>query len=425
MKRSPRQQLSTIGHLLRTAGQHFLRDNCRGHAAALTFTTLFAVVPMMTVIFTALAAVPSLKPVSAEIQQFIFSNLVPSTGQAVQQHLSEFAHQASQLTVVGIAMLVLTALMMLVTIERAFNEIWQVRAPQQGLISFLRYWAVLSLGPFLLGAGFLLSSYLMSLRVLSDTVDLVGTVLPGVGLIPLLFTTLGFTLLYTTVPNCRVPWRAGLISGFVAACLFELAKRGFGGFITSFSAYELVYGAFAAFPVFLLWIYLSWLIILFGVELSRSLVLHDVEARTTQHPLLALLTLLQSLQARHANGFGVSETEIMRILQRSNQWNWSEWQEWLFAQRFIIRSSAGDFRLARDLSQIDLAQLLPSLPWALPSLDALLPDDTLDRSQPWRVALRDWLTPIHAATQHSVSLQALLRGETVAAIESSEVPSWR
>jgi len=420
MKRSARQQLSTIGHLLRTAGQHFLRDNCRGHAAALTFTTLFAVVPMMTVVFTALAAVPSLKPVSAEIQQFIFSNLVPSTGEAVQQHLGEFAQQASELTLVGIGMLFLTAIMMLVTIERAFNEIWQVRAPKQGLISFLRYWAVLSLGPFLLGAGFVLSSYLMSLRVLSDTVDMVGTVLPGVGLIPLLFTALGFTLLYTTVPNCRVPWRAGLISGFVAACLFELAKRGFGIFVTSFSSYELVYGAFAAFPVFLLWIYLSWLIILFGVELSRSLVLHDVEARPSQHPVLALMTLLQCLQARHHEGMGLSETEIMRILQRSTQWGWSQWQDWLLTQRYMVRTADGDFRLARDLSQVDIAQLLPSLPWSLPAPDALNPDETLDRSQPWRVALRDWLAPLHVASQRPQSLSALLQGETLPRSEIME-----
>ena len=425
MKRSASQQLSTIGHLLRSTGQHFLRDNCRGHAAALTFTTLFAVVPMMTVVFTALAAVPSLKPVSAEIQQFIFSNLVPSTGEAVQQHLTEFAQQASQLTLVGIGMLFLTAIMMLVTIERAFNEIWQVRAPKQGLISFLRYWAVLSLGPFLLGAGFALSSYLMSLRVLSDTVDMVGTVLPGVGLIPLLFTALGFTLLYMAVPNCRVPWRAGLISGFVAACLFELAKRGFGVFVTSFSSYELVYGAFAAFPVFLLWVYLSWLIILFGVELSRSLVLHDVEARPLQHPMLALMTLLQSLQSRHAEGLGVSETEIMRILQRSSQWGWSQWQEWLYAQRYLVRSADGDFRLARDLNQVDMAQLLPSLPWSLPLADDVLPNDALDRSQPWRAALRHWLTPIHEAGQRSQSLQALLQGKVSLSAEIPEDTSWR
>lgn len=411
MKRSASRQFGTLAHLLRTAGQHFLRDNCRGHAAALTFTTLFAVVPMMTVVFTALAAVPSLKPVSAQIQQFIFANLVPSTGEAVQQHLGEFAHQASQLTVVGIGMLFVTAIMMLVTIERAFNEIWQVRAPKQGLISFLRYWAVLSLGPFLLGAGFVLSSYLMSLRVLSDTLDLVGTVLPGIGLIPLLFTALGFTLLYTAVPNCRVPWRAGLVSGFVAACLFELAKRGFGIFVTSFSSYQLVYGAFAAFPVFLLWIYLSWLIILFGVELSRSLVLHDVEARPSQHPLLALMTLLHSLQARHAEGQGVSETEVMRMLQRSTQWGWSQWQDWLLTQRFMVRTAEGDFRLARDLGEVDIAELFPTLPWSLPTRSELGADSQDAAAPPWLPALRAWLQPVQHASQRPQPLQALLKGE--------------
>ncbi|MEL0028695.1 MAG: YihY family inner membrane protein, partial [Perlucidibaca sp.] len=118
-----------------------MRDNCRQHAAALTYTTLFAVVPMMTVLFTALAAVPTLKHVSGDIQHFIFSNLVPSTGETVQAYLAEFAHQASQLTIVGVIMLFVTAIMMLATIERAFNEIWQVRAPRQGMVSFLRYWA--------------------------------------------------------------------------------------------------------------------------------------------------------------------------------------------------------------------------------------------------------------------------------------------
>ena len=143
----------TVDHALRTSVRHFLNDNCRQHAAALTFTTLFAVVPLLTVIFTLLAAIPSLKPISEDIRQFIFSNLVPSSGAQLQTYLGEFSQQASQLTVVGIGILFVTALMMLVTIERAFNEIWQVRAPRQGLISFLRYWAVLSLGPFLLDVG--------------------------------------------------------------------------------------------------------------------------------------------------------------------------------------------------------------------------------------------------------------------------------
>lgn len=394
-------------HILKLTLQHFLRDNCREHAAALTFTTLFAVVPMLTVIFTALAAVPSLHHVSGDIQQFIFDNLVPSTGETVQGYLTDFSRQASQLTVVGIGMLFVTAILMLVTIERAFNEIWQVRAPRQGMISFLRYWAVLSLGPFLLGAGFLLSSYLMSLRVLSDTANLVGTVMPGLGVIPFLFTALGFTLLYTTVPNCRVPLRAGLISGVVAAALFELSKRGFGIFVANFGSYQLIYGAFAAFPVFLLWIYLSWLIILFGVELSRGLVLQERVEAGQRHPVLTLLSLLALLQQRHARGEGVREVEAMRVVGRQHQADWSEVSGLLYDLRLIRTTRDGELVLARDLAHLDFLTLYRQLPWPLPT-----PADVDAYPQePWLTGLRAQLAVIERgmAERLDIPLGSLLR----------------
>lgn len=407
MKQTFAQRGRSGMHILKLTLRHFLQDNCREHAAALTFTTLFAVVPMLTVVFTALAAVPSLHHVSGDIQQFIFDNLVPSTGETVQHYLADFSRQASQLTVVGIGMLFVTAIMMLVTIERAFNEIWQVRAPRQGMVSFLRYWAVLSLGPFLLGAGFLLSSYLMSLRVLSDTADLVGTVVPGLGVIPFLFTALGFTLLYTTVPNCRVPLRAGLISGVVAAALFELAKRGFGIFVANFGSYQLIYGAFAAFPVFLLWIYLSWLIILFGVELSRGLVLQERVEAGQRHPVLTLLSLLALLQRRHAIGEGVREVEAMRVVGRQHQADWSEVSGLLYDLRLIRTTRDGELVLARDLAHLDLLSLYRQLPWPLPTpadLDAY-------PQEPWLTGLRAQLAVIERgmAERLDIPLGSLLR----------------
>lgn len=417
MKQPMIQRLRAGGHILHMTVRHFLRDNCRQHAAALTFTTLFAVVPMMTVVFTALAAVPSLKHVSGDVQQFIFENLVPSTGETVQAYLAEFSHQASQLTIVGVGMLFVTAIMMLVTVERAFNDIWQVRAPRQGMISFLRYWAVLSLGPFLLGAGFLLSSYLMSLRVLSDTADLVRHVVPGLGLIPLLFTTLGFTLLYTTVPNCRVPFRAGLISGIVAAALFELAKRGFGLFITSFSSYELVYGAFAAFPVFLLWIYLSWMIILFGVELSRGLVLQERIEAGHRHPVLTLLSLLALLQRRHAVGEGVREVEAMRVVGRQHEADWAEVSNLLYTLRLIRTTRDGELVLARDLSQMDFLSLYRQLPWPLPTRA----DIAAYPAEPWLQPLSGLLTDVEGRMDDQLkrSLDELLRAGAATAAETA------
>lgn len=393
------QRLKQMASILRSTFEHFLQDDCRRHAAALTFTTLFAVVPMMTVVFTALAAIPSLQHVSGDIQGFIFDNLVPTSGAVVRDQLTSFSQQAGQLTIVGIIMLFVTAVMMLVTIEKAFNEIWQVQSARNGLVAFLRYWAVLSLGPFLLGAGFILSSYLMSLKVFSDTAGVVSTVLPGVGLIPVLFTTLGFTLLYTTVPNCRVPWRAGIISGFAAAVLFELAKKGFGFFITSFSSYQLVYGAFAAFPVFLLWIYISWMIILYGVELSRGVALQETFSEGQRHPVLTMLSVLALLHGRHRNGEGVKEVEVMRVVGRQHQADWSSFAKLLDQHKLARTTREGDLVLARDLSDINLLDLLKQLPWQMP----LAADFASYPSEPWLANVQAIIAPVEKTMDESLT----------------------
>ena len=389
MRQGLTAQIRRSGQVWQQAFRHFLHDGCMPQAASLTYTTLFAVVPMLTVVFTVLSMIPSMKPVSGEIQSFIFSNLMPSSGAKVQDYLAQFAHQASQLTAVGIVMLFVTAVMMLVSIERAFNTIWQVRAPHQSLNNFLRHWAVISLGPFLLGGGFFVSSYLTSLHIMRDTANLVGDVLPGLSLMPLFLTAMGFSLIYITVPNCRVPVRAGIHAGIAAAILFELAKRAFGIFVSHFGSYQLVYGAFAAFPVFLLWLHVSWLIVLFGVELCRSLVLSMDKPAPQRHPLLSLLSLLVLLRARHAQGRSISEAEAMRVIHASPVWGWAQWKDWLQQEQFIIRTIDGDFRLGRDLDALDIGALCRRLPWPLPQPEALTGNDR------WLPALRDWLRPVH------------------------------
>ena len=133
--------------------KRFVENRGAGNAAALTYTTLFAVVPMMTVTFAMLSAIPAFKGVGEDIQGFIFNNFVPSTGETVQEYLREFTTQARQLTWFGVGLLAVTAFLMLVTIEKTFNVIWRVRQPRRGMSSFLLYWAILSLGPLLLGAG--------------------------------------------------------------------------------------------------------------------------------------------------------------------------------------------------------------------------------------------------------------------------------
>lgn len=372
--------------------RHFTHDRSHQHAVVLTYTTLFAVVPMMTVTFAILAAIPAMQAVSDNLQQFIFRHFIPSSGVAIQEHLQEFSRQATHLTAIGIVMLFATALMMLVTIEKAFNEIWRVREGRKGLASFLRYWAVLSLGPLLLGAGFALSSYMMSLQLVSSAADLVNHVLPAMRLLTFLFTAAGFTLLYVAVPNTRVPVSAALGGGLVAAMLFEGAKHLFAVFISHFSSYTLVYGAFAVFPAFLLWIYLSWAIILFGVEVSRGLTMQRLRRGRYHHPVLALMEVLQLFWMRHREGGTVSDLEVMAVLGEQEETAWLEFAPLLLQQRLIRRTDDGSYVLARDLEALDFFSFYQGLPWPLPT-----PADLagLQGESPWLVRLGPALEVAH------------------------------
>ncbi len=250
----------------RFLAHRFVTDKAPNSAAALTYTTLFAVVPMMTVMFSMLSLIPAFHGMGESIQTFIFRNFVPSAGEAVETYLKSFTTQARHLTWVRVVFLAVTAFTMLVTIEKAFNEIWRVRQPRRGVGRFLLYWAILSLGPLLLGAGFAVTTYITSLSLLHGP-----DALPGaetlLGLMPLAFSVAAFTLLYSAVPNARVPVRHALMGGVFTAVLFEAAKTLFGLYVSLFPGYQLIYGAFATVPIFLLWIYLSWMIVLFGAVL--------------------------------------------------------------------------------------------------------------------------------------------------------------
>lgn len=377
---------------LRFVVAHFMRDNCRQHAIVLTYTTLFAVVPIMTVTFTLLSAIPSLQHISGDIQNFIFKHFIPSSGAMVQEHLQSFSQQASHLTIVGIAMLFVTALMMLVSIEKAFNQIWRVQQARKGIVSFLRYWAVLSLGPLLLGAGFAISSYVASMGLFNSAAGYVGSIIPGVRLVTFALTALAFTLLYVAVPNCKVPLKAGLAGGIFAAFLFELAKRAFGIFVGSFSSYTLVYGAFAALPVFLIWIYLSWSIILLGVEVSRALAVYRDENKGQRHPVLALMDVLQLFWRNQQTGSSVSDIDAMGVLGKQEVEVWFDFARILQDQNLIQRTDTGGYVLAKNLEKVNFFEFYQKLPWPLPTPHDFL---KLHGDDHWVQALRPAVMSVH------------------------------
>ena len=376
--------LALVKDFFALLARSFREDGCRDSAAALTYTTLFAIVPIMTVAFAILSAIPALQARSAEIQQWAFANFAPGAGEKVLAYINEFSRQAGNLTAIGIVFLVVTSVLMLRTIENNMNRIWRVSAPRSGPTSLIMYWAVLTLGPLSLGAALGISSYLTSMSLVTDTVEWLGGMRLWLSLLPLVFMTGALTLLYVIVPNCHVPVRQGLIGGFVAACLFELAKGGFTLFIKMSPSYQLVYGAFAAVPLFLLWIFISWNIVLGGAELVRVLVVFG-EYRSHLPRLQSLLRLLEILWRRQQQGRVLRVQEVRRVLKLAGASHWEEFRNLLMDLRLMRRTEAGDFVLGRDLSTLTLAQLLDMLPW--PCRDALRMGDQHDR--PWEPLLAE------------------------------------
>ena len=342
--------------------RQFNEDGCRQSAAALTYTTLFAIVPVMTVSFAVLSSVPALKDKGTQFQTWAFEYFVPSAGNMLLDHLQSFAKQAANLTGLGIVFLVVTSILMLSTVEQTLNRIWKVQTPRKGLTSLLMYWAVLSLGPICLGLGLAISSYLTSQAIFSDTVGYLGGVRLWLSLLPFLFTTAMLTLMYTVVPNTKIPLRQGVLGAAVAALLFELAKGGFTFFIKQAPSYEVVYGAFAAVPVFLLWIYISWTIVLGGAELVRALVVFQEHRRQVPR-MHALVRLLNVFWQRQQNGKVLRSKEVRKVMQESGISQWDEFRNLLVNAKLIRRTEEGGYMLSRDLRNLSLGQLVAMLPW--------------------------------------------------------------
>jgi membrane protein len=260
-----------IWHLLRLIAARFREDRCTQMAASLTFTSLLSLVPLITIALTLFSAFPVFSDFSDEIKNFLLSNMLPETGgKMVSRYVEQFTESAARLTAVGIVFLGLTAMLMMHTIEDAFNTIWRVSQPRPLVQRVLIYWAVLTLAPLLVGGSLSLTSWLVGMSVgYARQIPEFGVTLLKV--VPVLLTTLAFSLLFRVVPNRYVPMRHAVTGGVVASVAFEFMNRTFAYYIAHFPTYKLVYGAFASIPIFLLWIYLSCLTILLGALIAASL----------------------------------------------------------------------------------------------------------------------------------------------------------
>lgn len=245
-------------------------DNITISAGHLAYVTLLSLVPFIMVTFTIMSAFPAFASVRSKLEHFVFNNFVPTASDVVHKYMTDFVGNASQMSAIGILSLLLVALMLISNVDKTLNRIWRTQSDRPIVYTFAIYWMVITLGPMLIGSSVVVSSYLTGLAAFTEEYT------PGLGtfllsLVPSGAAMLAFTILYMVVPNRRVFARHALVGAIVATIAFEITKSGFALYVTNFPSYELIYGALAVVPILFLWVYLSWVIVLFGAEFTCSL----------------------------------------------------------------------------------------------------------------------------------------------------------
>lgn len=397
------ESLQTVKNRVMMTGRfvHYLwgqfnLDDCKDTAAALTYQTLFALVPLLTLFFILIAAVPASRGLESRIEDYIFANFIPETSTLVQQYLHDFVDQARNLTAVGFLFLAGSSYLMLSTIERAFNEIWRVEEVRKGLQRFLLYWAVISLVPLLVLMALAITTLIISLPLIEGMAAAADS-LRFFAFVPWILSMMVFTLIYAAVPNCAVPTKHALIGGAITALVFGIAKNLFT-MVMSLGSWQVIYGAFVAVPLFLLWIYLSWNIVLGGAELVRSLsVFEDDETVASEPHLFQILAIVESFYQAHLNGVVVTDRSIYHGDARISHGNWSEYRARLLNLNIIQPVDSGGYVLSHDLSKISLWSFITSLPWPLPERGILL-------DKYWKKDLSHLLQSITAHSKENLDL---------------------
>jgi membrane protein len=361
--------LKTLSRFVSFVWHNFQQNGCLETAKSLTYTSLFAVVPFVTLLLAILSAFPSFQVFSNQIQNMIFTHLLPSSSSELAGYISEFVTHAKNLTWVGAIMLLVTAYLMLANVEGSFNKIWAVSEERKGLSSFLLYWSVLSMGPLLLGIAFAISSYITSLVLFERFTaisDLIGASSVLLELFPTVLTIGAFTLLFVAVPNSAVRIRDGLIGAVVVAIAFKIVKWIFATFIAK-ASYPFIYGTFAAIPIFLIWIYMCWVVILFGANLVRSIPLfstHNVAIAV--HPCLLLLALMHKFWDLQRQGRSLHLKDLLAEQWPPRAVNVDKLLLLLVELKIVRSINEEEYILIRDLHEVSMWDVLGATPWPLP-----------------------------------------------------------
>lgn len=232
-------------------------------AGYLSYVTLMSLVPLMVVMLSVMTAFPIFAEIKETIENFVYQNFMPASGDVVQEYITGFVDNASKMSAIAITFLFLFALLLISAIDKSLNNLWNINKKRRIVTAFSMYWMILTLGPVLVGSSIAATSYIVSLMSLGDY-DVFGIANILLRALPLIASIFAFLILYLVVPNKVVSWKYAIAGATLAAILFEIAKKGFAFYVTQLPSYQAIYGALAGIPILFLWVYLSWLVVLFG-----------------------------------------------------------------------------------------------------------------------------------------------------------------
>jgi membrane protein len=327
-------------------------------AGSLTYTTLLSLVPLFTVALALATAFPVFDQTMAQLQEFVLENFLPDARgiETIAAQVTEFSQNAGRLTAIGLGFFLVTAVMLMMTIDVALNRLFRVQRQRPMLQQVLIYWAVITLGPVLIGGSLSMTSFAVGASFGWLKLGYVADWLLGV--LPFVFTCAALTLLYAVVPYRAVKFRDALIGGVVAGVIFELAKRGFAIYLARFPTYTLIYGAFATIPIFLLWLYMSWVVVLVGGTLTAVLPAYrfaegrPIAGRDFMDALATLVVLARAQAkggpvrlAQISNQVRVTPYRCEAALERAARLGWT------------VRTDKDSWVLARDADELKVADL--------------------------------------------------------------------
>ncbi len=390
----------------RTALERFREERGFIIAASLSYTSLLALVPLLAIGLSVLSAFPAFDAIKGQLIELALTYAAPHAGVDVQTYLDRFVANTSNLTALGIVWLAVTSIMLLATVEGAFNAIWRVDSPRPLMMRLFAYWTTLTFGPLLFGAGLSLSTVLFAVGNLSALGIDLGIDAGGfVRLVPIVSAAVGLTVVYLALPHRRVEWRHALLGGIVAALLFEGLKVLFGVYVERVGTFESVYGSLSALPVFLIWMYFAWAVVLFGAAIAAARPEWRAARWSAVHdgpltPARCLLRALQVIDLLHtqasagrtadndmlleaASGDGDALAVVMTRLRKTG---------------YIVRSGADTAALIRDIDDLTLHDLYRALGYAIASFDPEIAADT-----PWASELAILLAQAEDAGRSALS----------------------